>query len=165
MIQTQRLSIRPLQKEDEQLLFPLHTDPEVMAKVRPPDRDIEQTRQRVNEILEYMQQHPGHGLYLAFENDRFIGWAVLTHVEDNPDNPIEIGYRLHRREWGKGYATEMAVAVRDFARSIGIESLCGITAQNNPASMRVLEKIGMKYQGLRQYYGGNYCFYEMNLTA
>jgi RimJ/RimL family protein N-acetyltransferase len=165
MIPTDRLQLRLLQKGDEQLLFPLHADPEVMAKIRPPDQDIEQTRSRVDEILIYMQQYPGQGLYLAFEDDRFIGWVVLTHIEDNPENPIEIGYRLHKREWGKGYATEMASAVREVARSIGIQTLCGVTAQNNQASMRVLEKLGMKYKGLRRYYDSDLCYYEMELVA
>lgn len=153
-----------LQKGDESLLFPLHSDPEVMLKIKSPDKDIEQTRQRVNEILQYMKNHPHHGLYLAFLEDEFIGWGVLTHIEAKEEHPIEVGYRLHKKFWGKGYATEIATFLKGIAKEkLGLKTLCGITAEDNLASINVLKKIGMQWQQIRKYYGLYVEYFEVEL--
>jgi RimJ/RimL family protein N-acetyltransferase len=60
----------------------------------------------------------------------------------------EIGWRLRRAAWGKGYATEGAVAVRDQAfETLGITSLVSLIQPGNAASARVAEKLGMRPDG------------------
>lgn len=164
MLETKRLKLRLLKEGDESLLFPLHADPDVMLKIGPPDSNLEHTKEKVRDNLNYMRSHPGHGIFLAFLADEFIGWGVLVHIEKNEEYPIEVGYRLHKKFWGQGFATEIALALRDHAKKIGVEVLAGITAQDNLASMRVLEKIGMQFRSIQKYYNLYVQYYEMQLT-
>jgi RimJ/RimL family protein N-acetyltransferase len=60
---------------------------------------------------------------------------------------VEIGYRLARSAWGKGFATEAARAVRDVAvHTLGIKRLIAIIDPANTASIRVAQKIGMHHE-------------------
>jgi RimJ/RimL family protein N-acetyltransferase len=73
----------------------------------------------------------------------FTGLAVATFAA--PFTPAtEIGWRLSRQAWGKGYASEAAAAVRDLAfEALGLAELVSFTSQQNHRSRRVMEKIGM----------------------
>jgi RimJ/RimL family protein N-acetyltransferase len=60
---------------------------------------------------------------------------------------VELGYRLARSAWGKGYATEATIAVRDHAfTSLGMKRLIAIIDPSNLASVRVAEKLGMRFE-------------------
>jgi RimJ/RimL family protein N-acetyltransferase len=64
---------------------------------------------------------------------------------------VDIGYALLPRYWSKGYAVEAARAVREYARDvIGLKRLVAITDPANQASIRVLEKIGMRFERMVQ---------------
>jgi len=65
----------------------------------------------------------------------------------NGQPEIEIGYRLAKSAWGQGYATEAARSVRDFAfLTLGMKRLIAMIDPSNVASIRVAEKIGMRYE-------------------
>jgi RimJ/RimL family protein N-acetyltransferase len=75
--------------------------------------------------------------------DAFLGWILLTS-EDAEEPDIEIGWRLKRSAWGKGYATEAAMPVLDHAfRTLGLDRVIADINPHNAASIRVAEKIGM----------------------
>ena len=65
-----------------------------------------------------------------------------------PSGAVELGYWIARRFWGRGYATEAGVAVIDIARTLGLRQLEGSHFIDNPASARVLEKLGFQSTGL-----------------
>ncbi len=66
---------------------------------------------------------------------------------------VEIGYRLPQSAWGKGYATEGAAALLRYGfETVGLDRIIGLTYPANKPSQRVLEKIGMKYQGMGHYF-------------
>lgn len=92
----------------------------------------------------------GYGPYAVVEKrgHAVIGYCGLFFFPDiNGQAEVEIGYRLARSAWGKGYATEAARAVRDFAfADLGIKRLIAIIDPANVASIRVAKKIGMKYE-------------------
>jgi hypothetical protein len=77
-----------------------------------------------------------------------IGYCGLFYFPDIDGQPeIEIGYRLARSAWGHGYATEAALSVRDFAvTTLGIKRLIAMIDPSNLASIRVAEKLGMRYE-------------------
>ena len=94
--------------------------------------------------------------------DDFVGSCGISlfHDPDHERNPlspinsekylnrdIEIGYVLHKKYWGKGYATELAKACVNFAfnNNPDIKRIVAVTAPNNIASQRVLSKIGFKF--------------------
>jgi len=77
-----------------------------------------------------------------------IGYCCLTLFPDIDGVPeVEVGYRLIPAVWGNGYATEAARAVRDHAfTDLGVTRLIAMIEPNNKRSIRVAEKLGMKYE-------------------
>jgi len=65
-----------------------------------------------------------------------------------PSGAVELGYWIGRRFWGRGYATEAGTALVDIARTLGLRQLEGSHLIDNPASARVLEKLGFLSTGL-----------------
>jgi RimJ/RimL family protein N-acetyltransferase len=85
---------------------------------------------------------------------RFLGWVLLIpHAAVGPE--IEIGWRLCRDAWGYGYASEAAGAVVEHAfRGVGLEKIVADIHPGNAASMKVAEKIGMKFVGVGEHGDG-----------
>lgn len=65
-----------------------------------------------------------------------------------PSGSVELGYWIARSSWGRGYATEACIALVDIARTLGLTSLEGSHFLDNPASARVLEKLGFEPLGI-----------------
>ena len=65
-----------------------------------------------------------------------------------PSGSVELGYWIARDCWGRGYATEACTALVDIARTLGLPSLEGSHFVDNPASARVLEKLGFEPLGI-----------------
>ena len=65
-----------------------------------------------------------------------------------PSGAVELGYWISRPYWGRGYATEAATALIDIARTLGLSQLEGSHFVDNPASARVLEKLGFEPLGI-----------------
>jgi len=65
-----------------------------------------------------------------------------------PSGAVELGYWIARSRWGRGYATEACLAMVDIARTLGLPSIEGSHFVDNPASARVLEKLGFEALGI-----------------
>jgi RimJ/RimL family protein N-acetyltransferase len=94
---------------------------------------------------------------------RFLGWVLLI-PRDAVGPEIEIGWRLNRDAWGYGYATEAARPVVEHAfRSVGVEKIFADIHPGNAASMKVAERIGMRFTGVGEH-GDSLCrSYAMKL--
>jgi RimJ/RimL family protein N-acetyltransferase len=160
---TERLVLKPLQQRDDQSLFALHSDPEVMKYIREPDRDIFQTKKRIKSTLDYTKKNPELGIWCVFSKDdqTFIGWGLLLHIEMKLENPIEVGFRLHVDKWRKGYGFEVGSALVRYGKDIGLKSISGITISSNIGSQKTLEKCGLSYIEDRLYYDIQCRYYEM----
>lgn len=110
--------------------------------------------------LEYTQNYIGF-LQERYDLGDFYDWALIHRATDTmigscgftsidlPNNSAEIGYVLHPDYWGQGYMTEAVKAVLDF----GFQTLClsrvsAVCMKENKASLRVMEKCGMRCEGL-----------------
>lgn len=144
-LETDRLIIRSIVESDFDDLYALDSDPVVMKHIAPP-RDEQFIRDRMHTIWEYYEKHPGMGsFYVATRDGTFVGYCALVNMDHTEE--IEIGYRLMVEQWGKGYATEIACALRDHGfHTVGLERIVGIAAHDNTASQRTLEKTGMVYE-------------------
>jgi RimJ/RimL family protein N-acetyltransferase len=93
---------------------------------------------------------PGLGYWSIFPKEhpaQFLGWILLIPY-DGIGQEIEIGWRLNRLSWGKGYATEAAIPVVEHAfATVGLNRIVADIDPRNLASMRVAEKIGLKLIG------------------
>jgi hypothetical protein len=124
-------------------------DPEVMkhsSGMQSPDW----VRKWLRGCLEDYHQKWGFGLWAVVEKGarEVIGYCGLSHFDDVGGRPeTEIGYRLARAHWGHGFATEAARAVRDYSfQTLCLPRLIAIIDPRNVASVRVAEKIGMRYE-------------------
>ena len=142
---TQRLTLRHFNISDAEPLYQVFSDPEVMRF-----GDGVQTMEWVQNWLQTGIEHYqtwGFGPYAVVKkhNRDVIGYCGLFYFPDINGQPeVEIGYRLTRSVWGKGYATEAALAVREYAfASLGLKRLIAMIDPSNGASIRVAEKLGM----------------------
>jgi RimJ/RimL family protein N-acetyltransferase len=87
--------------------------------------------------------------FLVFERTagapRLVGSCGLGR---RPSGAVELGYWIARSEWGRGLATEACRALIDIARTLGLETVEGSHFVDNPASGRVLEKLGFEPVGI-----------------
>ena len=149
IVETDRLDVRQFRLSDAEAMNRVFGDPEVMRF-----GDGVQTRQWVqdwiNHRLESYAQKSGIGPWAVTEKskDEAIGYCGLFYFPDVCGKPeIEIGYRLARAYWGQGYATEAAQAVCDYAfYSLGLSRLVAMVDPQNLASVRVAEKLGLRYE-------------------
>jgi len=98
-------------------------------------------------ILHYYARFEGFGRWAAIERSTgaFLGWFELRPAEGARPDDVELGYRLRKSAWGKGYATEGSRALidKDFAE-LGVQRVWAQTMAVNAASRRVMEKSGLK---------------------
>lgn len=127
----------------------MNCDPEVMRyfpKVLTPP----ETEAFVQRIVAHFQER-GFGLYAVDELSTatfigFIGFQSATFQSEFTPC-IEVGWRLARTFWGKGYATEGATAcLRHGFTKLGLQEVCSFTAEVNLRSVRVMQKVGFKYR-------------------
>ncbi len=83
-----------------------------------------------------------------------VGCGPLQYIEGDPCKPHEIGWRVRRDRWGLGYAAEAAQAIRDYAfDQMRLPLALAVAKPANKASIRVMEKIGMRRRGIETHYG------------
>ena len=146
--QTSRLIIRHFQPEDFDALAPILADPKVMRFSSIGRMTRGQTQGFLNVILASYQQR-NYGLYAVIyqTNQQLIGFCGLIMQLLDGQQEVEIGYRLAYDYWGKGLATEAAIVVRDYGIStLGFNRLISIIDPHNIRSIRVAQKIGIKYE-------------------
>lgn len=149
-LETGRLVLRRFTPADLDNLVELDSDPAVMRFLTgglPTSREV--VRGRVlPTILAAYDRHPGRGWWAAAERSTgdFLGWFALTVNGDDPPTEVDLGYRLRRPAWGKGYATEgsRALVHKAFAE-LGVERVYAQTMAVNAASRRVMEKTGLRH--------------------
>jgi RimJ/RimL family protein N-acetyltransferase len=147
LLETERLVLRRFTEADVDHLVELDSDPEVMRFLtggKPTSR--EQIRGDVLPRILESYRRGGFGWWAAIEkaSGSFIGWFGLFQRPESPADEVELGYRLRRAAWGKGYATEGSIALIDRSfRELGVERVTAQTMAVNTASRRVMEKAGM----------------------
>jgi [ribosomal protein S5]-alanine N-acetyltransferase len=153
---TERCLLRLLRSEDAEPLQRLYGDPEAMRYVGSDGkaRTPEQTAAGVARLIDHQRKH-GYSLWAVVEKDsgEVIGVAGLVLVElVGPE--VEVVYELVRDRWGCGIATEVAAACLEVAfGSLGMTQVVALSYPENPASVRVMQKIGMTPDGDSEAYG------------
>ncbi len=146
-LETERLRLRPIQSEDVEPLVDLWTDPEVTRFMGGP-RDGTQLKTWFEEDVIEPAPDP-HDLWPVEEiaTGQVIGHCGLLDKEIEGETEIELTYVFAVPAWGKGFATEIAVALRDHAfEKMGITRLIALIDPDNGASQRIAEKVGMRFE-------------------
>ncbi len=150
MIETRRLVLRRLVQSDLQELDSLLGDKEVMKSSDDGPLNATEIRVWLDGHISGYKRNDGIEI-LAIETksaSKFIGYCGLTEYPDIDGlTEIENGYRLVRKFWGYGYATEAARAIRDYAFSkLHLPRLVALIEPVNKRSIGVAKKIGMTYE-------------------
>ena len=149
MLETDRLILRDLQESDLPTLIALNQDPEVMQYFPKPYSQAESLRlyQGIQDEVKVY----GYSLWAVEEKDsqEFVGLVALHHSYLRifaGKEAVEIGWRLRKEFWNRGYATEAAQACLDFAfQQAGLSEVYSFTSLLNLPSQKVMQKLGMEF--------------------
>lgn len=159
--ETTRLEFRQFAAEDAPGFFELNNDPEVIRFTG--DVAFNDEGEALEFLLGY-RHYALHGygrwsLYLKSTGE-YVGFCGLKHSPDNSE--VDLGFRLLRRYWYQGLATEAATeALRMGFESYRLDRIVGRAMEDNHASHRVLEKLGMVRAGQFVESGRIWCRYEI----
>lgn len=145
ILQTDRLLLRELTQEDAGEFFRLNSDPDVM---RYTGDDPLSTREEAEKMLRNYDHYRRYGIgrwaVIKKSDNRFIGYCGFKYSADVDE--YDIGFRLFKNEWNKGYATEAAKACIEYAfENFSLNMIVGRAMKVNEASIKVLSKIGLSY--------------------
>ena len=160
-LETERLILRPMLQSDFEALLLIFTDPNVMAAFDHPPFTREQMQRWLQRNLDHQKEF-GYGLFSLIhkETGELIGDCGLEQMEDM--GAAELGYDLRSDFWNQGYATEAALAVRDYAfQVLDLPQLISLIRVGNLASKRVAEKAGMNLAEEFTRYGIQYWKYSL----
>ncbi len=151
-IETERLVLREMRLSDLDGMFALDSDPEVHRYLgNKPVKTLTESETIIKSVLQQYEER-GIGRWAAIEKSsgNFIGWSgIRLNLEYNMNGftrYYDIGYRLTKDYWGKGYATESARAALNYAFNVlKLPELYATTEIGNTASHKVLLKIGLTY--------------------
>jgi len=146
ILETPRLTLRRFTEADAPLIFDLNSDPAILKYLHEfPLIDEKDALRILREIIfPQYENNLGRWAVIIKETGEFIGWCGLKHRPEL--NEIDLGYRFKKTSWGNGYATEAAKHVLRYGLEIlKLKEITGRAHVENIASLKVLEKIGMKF--------------------
>ncbi|HHI9467099.1 TPA: GNAT family N-acetyltransferase [Legionella anisa] len=163
LVETPRLLIKTPVLDNLEYWYVLHSDEDVMEYM-----GGVQSKSVIQEWLQSdILHHHKHGFTMGSvfkkNNNEFIGRAGLTYLDHNDNQPdIEIGYVLHKKHWGQGYAVELVEALIDWGLAhLAVNKLVVVTRPENTRSKRLLEKCGLHYVRVIIFRNTDFLLYEV----
>lgn len=167
-LSTERLRLVPYADEHLDALSELNADPEVMRYIT----GKPQTRAETQAIIERVKMRWetwGYSWWTIFErqSSEIVGAGCIQNLRregTEPDLtcPLEIGWRIRRDKWGRGFATEAAHAMAEFAFTrLSADGLLAVCHSENGASIGVMVKLGMHFRGLEDWYSQKVTTFEI----
>ena len=151
VVETKRFLLREFELSDVDGLFELDSDPEVHKFLgNNPVKDKQQIVDVINFIRQqYSDNGIGRWAIIDKSSASFLGWSGLKLVKEitnDHQNYYDIGYRIIRKHWCKGIASETAIASLDYAfAKLNANKVFAAASCENTASNKILQKIGMKF--------------------
>jgi len=147
ILETSRLCLRELEVSDAENFYNLNLNPEVVKYTG--DNPFE-NHQEAKSFLENYNPYElyGYGRWAVIrkEDEVFLGWCGLKYSSDLDE--IDLGFRFFKEYWNQGYATEAAIGILDYGfTNLQLQKIVGRAMELNIASIKVLEKAGMKFVG------------------
>lgn len=154
MLETERLIIRKFTPEDTEKLIELRTDPEVNLYL---GGTAKQNAEAIaKRMLVYIETYEKFGFGVCAmiwkETGEMCGWSGLMPLEDT--GKIEVGYGMAKKFWRRGIGFECAKAWLEFGfTKTDLERIVAIAVPENTGSWRIMEKLGMNFDGIENHYG------------
>ncbi len=149
--ETERLILREILQSDLDGMFELDSDPEVQKYL---GNKIVSDKNQIAEVINFVRQQyidNGIGRWAVIDKrtNAFIGWTGLkfvTELTNGRKNYYDLGYRIVRKYWGQGIATETAMLSLDYAfTKLKINEVYAAASCENLASNKILQNIGMSF--------------------
>lgn len=157
VLQTERTQIREFVESDAPAFYRLGSDPEITRLTHDPGggfRDLDHAREILlsHPIADYARHGYGRWAVVHRKDRAIVGFCGLKYLDDLDE--VDLGYRFLPSHWGQGLATETgrAVLVHGFEK-LGLEEIIALALPENVASIRVMEKLGMRPAGAIEYDG------------
>lgn len=166
-VEGERIALIPYSMEDVDDLYRCYSDPEVMKFI--PEGNM--SHEWVVGLIDFMVNHcyvhntldhiEKFGVSIRHkESGRVIGWCGLGSLDYNPSE-IELFYGLNSEYWRQGYGYEAArLMLRYGFDTIGLKRIVALFHPDNIASGRIVEKLGMKFEGLTEVADPNFSGYN-----
>ncbi|MCK9686291.1 GNAT family N-acetyltransferase [Scleromatobacter humisilvae] len=172
-LETARLRLEPLRDEHLDGLHALNSDPEVMRYISGEPETREQTLAVIARVkARWLEVGYSWWAFVERDSGEIVGAGCLQNLRreatplPDPACPLEIGWRLRRDAQGRGYASEAAVAICDFAFDARhADELLAVCHPDNVASAKVMQRIGMQPQGLQHWYGKEVTTYRIDAAT
>lgn len=163
MLKTPRLIFRHFFPADlKQLYQEIYSHPLVAKSLSPTGfLTLEQTAHLLSRRLDHWQKH-GFGVWALVhqQNQQLMGHCGLHYLGNTSE--VELTYAINPFYWGQGFATEAAKAVLQWGfDTLRLKQIVAVTAPDNVASRRVMQKLGMKYEKNIQYGGAEVVYYTV----
>jgi RimJ/RimL family protein N-acetyltransferase len=166
---TARLRLEPITGHHLDAMNAMNSDPEVMRYLSGKPESRAETM-AVIERIQARWADTGYSWWaaMALDTGELVGAGALQNLRremtllPDPSCPLEMGWRLSRAHWGRGLASELAIAIRDFAfETQAADELLAVCDPDNTASAAVMQRIGMQPQGLQHWYGKELTTYRI----
>ncbi len=146
ILETERLTLREFELSDAHEMFMLNSDYDVIKYTGDKHfKNVEEAEDLIRKYDQYRKYKLGRWTVLLKETKEYLGWCGLKYLED--ESAVDIGFRFHKKHWGRGYATEAAAPCLKYGfENLRLKKIIGRALKANTASIHVLEKIGMKYE-------------------
>jgi len=151
---SERLKFRLMDSQDAQALWQLDQDPQVMKFLNGgKPSSMEQVHNVfIPRMEKYRNSKKGWGIWQVSnkETDEYLGWVLIRPMQFFTDTPnvkdLELGWRFFQSTWGKGYATEAAIAVKNaVVEHSDVTHVSALAVADNLASVGVMKKMGMSF--------------------
>ncbi len=157
------LHLRPIEPDDAPGLREVLSDPEVAVWLRPRGKSgpfsLQECKALARRDVAHWTAH-GFGAWLAWDGDACVGRALLKHSTVGGRGEVEIGWMVGRRHWGTGIGTALGRHVLHSASEHGITNVIAFTREDNLASRRVMEKLGMGFERPFEHAGWAHVLYR-----
>jgi len=161
MLETNRLSLRPMNETDVDAVYAMRSSADVMRFIRPQQIERNEAENWVKLISSRWEKDKiGFCAVIEKASNEFIGWCGLWRLTET--NETEVGYALRKEFWGKGLAVEASDAFLKYGfEKLNLEKIVAVANPENKNSWRVMEKLGMTFDGIGFYYKLNLVHYTI----
>ena len=148
ILETDCLTLRELTLDDAEFILDLLNQPSFIQFIGDRGvRTLEDAREYLSKRLIESYERFGFGLYLTLLKQGEVPIGICGLVKRDSLDDIDIGFAFLPQYWLKGYAFESASTVLAYAKdTLGIKRIVGIATPDNHGSIRVLEKIGLRFE-------------------
>jgi RimJ/RimL family protein N-acetyltransferase len=148
LLETERLRLRRVTLADATFIHELVNEPAFLRNIG--DKGV----RSLSDACDYIREGPitsyerrGFGMYIVSQKESGEPIGICGLVKRDTLDDVDIGFAFLSRFWSMGYALESAAAALEYARGVlGLERIAGVTVSDNTGSIRLLEKLGLRFE-------------------